>query len=186
MVATNPSEDTELPTTRLWMTSVPCLGLILRCPSFYTFIPFYGLCFPLQTITAHIPLYDYISDVDANPYVDPDSFLLFFVVLLNSYSHDITFPLFLLIHLSHDPAFCLLIIPTLLLPLFFLWIRLLRVLTHIDSIVVQIPDVIYDVMTTPVYKIPECGRVTPQLWYLGKSSALLCLSVIKDKSELNE
>ena len=112
MVATDPSEDAELPTTRLRMTSVPCLGLILRCPSFYTFIPFYGLCFPLQTITAHIPLYDYIFDVDVHPYVDPDSFLLFSIVLLIVYSHDITLPLFLLIHLSHDPAFCLLIIPT--------------------------------------------------------------------------
>ena len=35
MVATDPSEDAELPTTRLRMTSVPCLGLILRCPSFF-------------------------------------------------------------------------------------------------------------------------------------------------------
>ena len=34
MVATNPSEDVELLTTRLQMTSVPCLGLILWCPSF--------------------------------------------------------------------------------------------------------------------------------------------------------
>ena len=58
----------------------------------------------LQTITAHIPLYDYIFDVDAHPYDDPDSFLLFSVVLLTFYSHDITLPLF-----------CLLIIPTLLL-----------------------------------------------------------------------
>ena len=69
---------------------------------------------PLQTITTHIPLYGYIFDVDVHPYVDPDSFLLFFVVLLTFYSHDITLPLFLLIHPSHDPAFCLLIIPTLL------------------------------------------------------------------------
>ena len=46
--------------------------------------------------------------------VDPDSFLLFSVVLLTFYSHDITLPLSLLIHLSHDPVFCLLIIPTLL------------------------------------------------------------------------
>ena len=107
MVATDPSEDAELQTTRLRMTSVPCLGLILRCHSFYTFIPFYGLCFPLQTITAHIPLYDYIFDVDVYPYVNPDSFLLFFIVLLTFYSHDITFPLFSLIHLSHDPAFLL-------------------------------------------------------------------------------
>ena len=73
MVATDPSEDAELPTTRLQMTSVPCLGLILRCLSFYMFISFYGLCFPLQTITAHIPFYDYISDVDVHPYVDPVS-----------------------------------------------------------------------------------------------------------------
>ena len=116
MVATDPSEDAELPTTRLRMTSVPCLGLILRCPSFsYTFIPVYGLCFPLQTITTHIPLYDYILDVDVHPYVDPDSFLLFSSILLTFHSHDITLPLFLLIHPSHDPAFCLLIILTLLL-----------------------------------------------------------------------
>ena len=119
MVATDPSEDTELPTTRLQMTSVPCLGLILRCLSFYTFIPFYGLCFPLQTITAHIPLYDYIFDVDVHPYVHPDSFLLFFLVLLTFYSHDITLPLFLIIHLSHDSAFCLQIILTLLLAFVF-------------------------------------------------------------------
>ena len=66
-------------------------------------------------MTAHIPFYDYIFDVDVHPYVHPDSFLLFLVVLLTLYSHDITFPLFWLIHLSHDPAFCLLIIPTLLL-----------------------------------------------------------------------
>ena len=163
MVATNPSEDVELPTTRLRMTSVPCLGLILRCPSFYTIIPFYGLCFPLQTITTHIPLYGYITDVDIHPYVNPDSFLLFSVVLLTSYSHDITFPLFLLIHLSHDPMSHLLIISTLLLAFISFWTGLLRVLTHTDSIVVQTPDVTYDVMTTPVYKISECGGVTPQL-----------------------
>ena len=105
MVATDPSEDAELPTTRLRMTSVPCLGLILRCPSFYTFITFYGLCFSLQTIAAHIPSYDYIFDVNVHPYVDPDSFLLFSGVLLTFYSHDVTLPLFWLIHLSHDPAF---------------------------------------------------------------------------------
>ena len=70
--------------------------------------------FPFTDNTAHIPLYDYIFDVDVHPYVDPDSFLLFSVVLLTLYSHDITLSLFLLIHLSHDPAFCLLIIPTLL------------------------------------------------------------------------
>ena len=119
MVATNPSEDAELPTTRLRVTSVPCLGLILRCPSFCTFIPFYGLCFLLQTITTHIPLYDYILDVDVHSYVDPDSFLLFSVVLLTFYSHDITLPLFSLIHPSHDPVFCLLIIPTLFLAFVF-------------------------------------------------------------------
>ena len=163
MVATNPSEDTELLTTRLRMTSVPCLGLILQCPSFYTFIPFYGLCFPLQTITAHIPLYDYIFDVDIHPYVDPDSFLLFSVVLLTFLSHDITLPLFSIIHLSHDPAFCLLIIPTLFIAFVSFWTGLLRVLTHTNSIVVQTSDVTYDVMTTPVYKISECGGVTPQL-----------------------
>ena len=115
MVATDPSGDAELPTTRLRMTSVPCLGLILRCLSFYTFITFYGLCFPLQTIIAHIPIYDYIFDVDVHPYIGRDSFILFSVVLLTFYSHDITFPLFLIIHFSHDPALCLLIIPTLLL-----------------------------------------------------------------------
>ena len=119
MVATDPSEDAELPTTRLQMTSVPCLGLILRCPSFYTFIPFYGLCFPLQTITAHIPLYDYIFDVDAHPYVHLNPFLLFSGILLIFFFHDITLPLFSLIHRSHDPAFCLLIIPTLLLAFVF-------------------------------------------------------------------
>ena len=88
--------------------------------------------------TAHIPLYEYIFDVDTHPYVDPDSFLLFSVVLLTFYSHDITLPLFLLIHPSHDPAFGLLIIPTLLFAFVFLWTGLLRVLTHTDSIVVQI------------------------------------------------
>ena len=36
MVATDPSEDAELLTTRLQMTSVPCLGLILQCLSFKT------------------------------------------------------------------------------------------------------------------------------------------------------
>ena len=71
--------------------------------------------FPFTDNTAHIPLYDYIIDVDIHPYVDPDSFLLFSGVLLTFYSHDITLPLFSLIHLSHDPVFCLLIIPTLLL-----------------------------------------------------------------------
>ena len=60
-------------------------------------------------------LYGYIFDVDVHPYVDPDFFLLFPVVLLTSYPHDITLPLSLLIHLSHDPAFCLQIILTLLL-----------------------------------------------------------------------
>ena len=69
----------------------------------------------------------------------------------------------LLIHPSHDPAFCLLIIPTLLLPLFPFRLDYSEDLILTDSIVVQIPDVIYDVMTTPVYKISECGRVTPQL-----------------------
>ena len=120
------------------MTSVPCLGLILWCPSlfFNMFIPIYGLCFPLQTITAHIPFYDYIFDVDVYPYVDLDFFLLFSIVLLTVYSHDITFPLFSLIHLSHDPAFCLLIIPTLLLAFVLLRTGLLRVLTHTNSIVV--------------------------------------------------
>ena len=85
------------------------------------------------------------------------------VVLLTFYSHDIMLPLFLIIHLSHDPAFCLQIIPTLLIAFVSFRTGLLRVLTHTDSIVVQIPDVIYDVMTTPVYKISECGGVTPQL-----------------------
>ena len=127
------------------------------------FIPFYGLCFPLQTITAHIPLYEYIFNVDVHPYVIPDSFLLFSLVLLTFYSHDVTLPLFLLIHFLHDLMFCLLIIPTLLLAFVSLQTGLLRTLTHTDSIVVQILDVIDDVMTTPVYKIPECGRVAPQL-----------------------
>ena len=115
MVATNPSEDAELPTTRLRMTSVPCLGLILRCPSFFTRSFPFMFMFPFTDNTAHIPLYDYIFDVEAHPYVDPDFFLLFSNVLLTFYSHDITFPLFSVIHLSHGPMFCLLIIPTLLL-----------------------------------------------------------------------
>ena len=115
MVATNPSEDAELPTTRLRMTSVPCLGLILWCLSFLHIHSLLWFMFPFTDDTAHIPLYDYISDVDVHPYVHPDSFLLFSIVLLTFYSHDITLPLFLLIHLSHDPAFCLLIILTLLL-----------------------------------------------------------------------
>ena len=134
MVATDPSEDAELPTTRLRMTSVPCLGLILRCLSFYTFISFYGLCFSLQTIP---PIYPSMvtSLMNIYPYVDPDSFLLFSVVLLTFYSHDITLPLFSLIHLSHDPAFCLLIIPTLLIAFVSLRTGLLRALTHTYSIV---------------------------------------------------
>ena len=64
---------------------------------------------------------------------------------------------------SHDPVFCLLIIPTLLFAFVSFWTGLLRILTHTDSIVVQIPNVTYDVITTPVYKISECGGVTPQL-----------------------
>ena len=86
-------------------------------------------------ITTHIPFYDYIFDVDVHPYVDPDSFLLFSGVLLTFYSHDITLPLFLLIHLSHDPMFCLLIILTLLLAFVSFRTGLLRALTHTDSIV---------------------------------------------------
>ena len=97
------------------------------------------------------------------PVLTQTLFLLFSVVLLTFYSHDITLPLFLIIHLSHDSASCLLIIPTLLLAFVSLRTGLLRVLTHTNSIVVQIPDVTYDVMTTPVYKISECGGVTPQL-----------------------
>ena len=130
MVATDPSEDADLPTTRLRMTSIPCLGLILWCPSFLHIHFLLWFMFPFTDNTAHIPLYDYIFDVDINPYVHPDSFLLFSGVLLNFYSHDITFPLFLLIHLSHDPAFHLLIIPTLILAFVFLQTGLLRVLTH--------------------------------------------------------
>ena len=114
MVATDPSEDAELPTTRLRMTSVPCLGLILRCPSFLHVHFLLWFMFPFTDNTTHEPLYDYIFDVDAHPYVDPDSFLLFSGVLLTFYSHDVTLPLFLIIHPSHDPAFCLLIILTLL------------------------------------------------------------------------
>ena len=119
MVATDPSEDVELPTTRLQTTSVPCLGLILRCPSLLHDHSLLWFMFPFTDNTAHIPIYDYIFDVDVHPYIDPDSFLLFFGVLLTFYSHDITFPLSLLIHLSHDPAFCLLIIPTLFLAFVF-------------------------------------------------------------------
>ena len=119
MVATDPSEDAELPTTRLRMTSVPCLGLILWCPSFLHIHSLLWFMFPFTDNTAHIPLYDYILDVDAHPYVHPDSFLLFFGVLLTFYSHNITLPLFSLIHPSHDPMFCLLIIPTLLLAFVF-------------------------------------------------------------------
>ena len=83
----------------------------------------------------NIPLYDYIFDVDAHSYVVLDSILLFFVVLLTFYSHDITLPLFLLIHLSHNPTFCLLIISTLLIAFVSLRTGLLRVLIHTDSIV---------------------------------------------------
>ena len=115
MVATDPSEDAELPTTRLQVTSAPCLGLILWCPSFLHVLFLLWFMFPFTDNTAHIPIYDYIFDVDVYPYVDPDSFLLFSGVLLTFYSHDFTLPLFLIIHLSHDPAFCLLIILTLLL-----------------------------------------------------------------------
>ena len=71
--------------------------------------------FPFTDNTAHIPLYGYIFDVDTHSYVHPDSFLLFSDVLLTFFSHDITLPLFLLIHYSHDPTFHLLIIPTFLL-----------------------------------------------------------------------
>ena len=87
MVATNPSEDAELPTTRLRMTSVPCLGLILRCPSFLHVHFLLWFMFPFTDNTAHIPLYDYIFDVDVHPYVDPDSLSL---IVLRS----ITNPLF--------------------------------------------------------------------------------------------
>ena len=74
MVATDPSEDAELPTTRLRMTSVPCLGLILQCPSFLHVHSLLWFMFPFTDNTAHIPLYGYIIDVDIHPYVDPDSF----------------------------------------------------------------------------------------------------------------
>ena len=47
MVATDPSEDVELLTTRLRMTSVPCLGLILRCPSFLHVHSLLWFMFPL-------------------------------------------------------------------------------------------------------------------------------------------
>ena len=83
--------------------------------------------FPFTDNTAHIPYYGYIFDVDFHPYVDPDSSLLFSDVLLTFLSHDITLPLFLLIHLSHDPAFRLLIIPTLLLAFVSFQTGLLRV-----------------------------------------------------------
>ena len=115
MVATDPSEDAELPTTRLRMTSVPCLGLILWCLSLLHVHYLLWFMFPFTDNTTHMPIYDYIFDVDIHPYVDPDSFLLSSVILLTFNSHDITFPLFSLIHPSRDPAFCLLIIPTLLL-----------------------------------------------------------------------
>ena len=141
MVATDPSEDAELQTTRLRTTSVPCLGLILRCPSFLHVHSLLWFMFPFTDNTTHISLYDYIFDVDTHPYADPDSFLLFFVVLLTFFSHDITLPLFLLIHLSNDPVFCLLIIPTLLIAFVSFQTGLLRTLTHTDSIVVQPYDV---------------------------------------------
>ena len=185
MVATVSSEDAELLTTRLRMTVSLALGWFYGVLPLNTFIPFYGLCFPftdnrrpyiliwLHLWCGHSPLY----------WSRPFPIVLWCITL---FSHDITPPLFLLIHLSHDPTFCLLIIRTLLIAFVSFRTGLLRVLTHTDSIVVQIPDVIYDLMTTPVYKISKCGGVTPQLWYLGKSSALLCLCVIKDKSELNE
>ena len=186
MVATNPLEDAKLPTTRLRMTSVSCLGLILWCLSFYTLIPFYGLCFPLQTVP---PIYPHMitSLMWTLPLCWPRLFLIVLTCITNlsfpwhhtpfvlAYS-PFTWSHILLTDHSHPPS-CL---------CFSFRTGLLRVLTYTNSIVVQIPDVTYDVMTTPVYKISECGRVTPQLWYLRKSSALLCLSVIKDKSELNE
>ena len=64
------------------------------------------------------------SLMNAYPYIDPDSFLLSFGVLLTFYSHDVTLPLFLITHLSHDPAFSLQIIPTLLLAFVFLLDRI--------------------------------------------------------------
>ena len=94
--------------------------------------PFTGNRHPYTPLRLHL-------DVDTHPYVEPDSFLLFSVVLLTFYSHDITLPLFLIIHLSHDPAFCLLIIPTLFNAFVSFQTGLLRALTHTDSIVVQIP-----------------------------------------------
>ena len=67
MVATDPSEDAELLTTRLRMISVPCLGLILRCPSFLHVHSLLWFMFPFTDNTAHIPLYGYILDVDFTP-----------------------------------------------------------------------------------------------------------------------
>ena len=51
----------------------------------------------------------------------------------------ITLLLFLIIHLSHDLAFHLQIIPTLLLAFVSLQTGLLKTLTHTNSIVAQIP-----------------------------------------------
>ena len=62
--------------------------------------------------------------------------LLFFDVLLTFYSHDITFPLFLLIHLLHDPAFCLLTALTLLIAFVPLTVWITHSFSHTDSIVV--------------------------------------------------
>ena len=55
MVATDPSEDAELPTTRLQATSAPCLGLILRCPSFLHVHSLLWFMFPFTDNTALIP-----------------------------------------------------------------------------------------------------------------------------------
>ena len=187
MVATNPSEDTKLPTTRLQMISIPCLGLILQCPSFlhihsllwfmfpftdnhhpYTLLrlhPWCGrlpLCWPRLFLIVLSCITNLLFPWHHTPFVLDYSSFTWSCVLLTDHSHTPSCLCF-----SFGPDYS-------------------EVLIHTDSIVVQIPDVIYDVMTTPVYKISKCGRVTPQLWYLGKSSALLCLCVIKDKSELNE
>ena len=119
MVATDPSEDAELPTTRLRMTSVPCLGLILRCHSFLHVHSLLWFMFPFTDDTAHIPLYDYIFDVDVHPYVNLDSFLLFTVVLLiPSFPWHHT-PFVLVYSPFTWSRVCLLIIPTLLLAFVF-------------------------------------------------------------------
>ena len=111
-----------------------------------------------------------------NPYVIPDSSFIVLQCITNIYSHDITLPLFLLIHLSHDPTFCLLIIPT----LFIAFVSPSAQITHrLRQHSGPDPyDITYDVMTTPVYKVSKCGNLPPNFDTLGSPlpfCALVCL-----------